>query len=69
MPTLLNATGVGATAIRVRWTRPDDDGGRPISMYRVMVDGLPALTSDMLSSDTTMLLIRGNGLMQNTTYT
>ena len=39
---IFSATGVQATSLTVKWTAPADDGGSPITAYRVVIlkDGI-----------------------------
>ena len=34
---IFSATGVQATSLTVKWTAPADDGGSPITAYRVVI--------------------------------
>ena len=71
MPTNLVVEGVGATALRVMFQAPLDDGGRPVTQYRVLVTGT---TIDMTilvtaNTETYSILLRDQGLTENTTFT
>ena len=67
MPTELMVEGVGAEVLRVMWMPPTDDGGRPLSSYRVSIDDVNY--SVVVGSETILVLLRNIGLVENTTYT
>ena len=60
--------GVGAEVLRVTWSKPTDDGGRPLSAYRVSVEGAGVSDRTEVDSDMREVLLRGIGLVENTTY-
>ena len=56
-----------ATALNVTWEPPADDGGRPVTHYRITLDETSftmVVASNMLS-----LLIRHESLIENRSYT
>jgi hypothetical protein len=67
MPLNPIVSGVGATALLVNWTAPADNGGRPLSNYRVAIDSI-GFSETIAVPGMTLLLIRDNGLTENTTY-
>ena len=73
MPQNVIVEGAGATVLRVRWTAPADNGGRPVTKYRVIVlltDPLFNMELDGRDSNAPfMLLVLDAGLTENTTYT
>ena len=71
MPTNLMVEGVGATALRVMFQAPTDNGGRPVSQYRVLVAGtnIEITIPVTANTETYSILLRDEGLTQNTTFT
>ena len=75
VPQNVVAEGAGATVLRVRWTDPADNGGRPVTRYRVIVLTDPPFSMEVAvgngrdSNVPFMLLVLDAGLTENTTYT
>ena len=60
---------IEATSITVRWTKPADDGGSPITAYRVLIlRGNTEIENRNITDFTTMQLDIG-GLTRSTNYT
>ena len=60
---------IEATSITVRWTKPADDGGSPITAYRVLIlRGNTEIENSNITDFTTMQLDIG-GLTRSTNYT
>ena len=67
-PQNLMISGVGAGALLASWTAPADNGGRPLSSYRIIIDSI-GFSQMIPVPGMTSLLIRDSQLVENTTYT
>ena len=60
---------IEATSITVNWTKPADDGGSPITAYRVIIlRGNTEIENRNITDLTAMQLVTG-GLTKSTNYT
>ena len=66
-PQNLVISGVGAGALFANWTAPADNGGGPLSNYRVIIDSI-GFSQTIPVPGMTSLLIRDSQLVENTTY-
>jgi len=60
---------IQATSLKVNWTTPTDDGGSPITAYRVVLRNSSAEIKNENSTDLGITSLSLGGLERNSTYT
>ena len=69
MPREVTVEGITAEALYITWVEPIDNGGRPVTIYTIVVDS----TMMIVLAPTTNILLKNEDdekfLMENTTYT
>jgi len=60
---------IQANSLKVKWTAPIDDGGSPITAYRVVIRNSSAKIKNENSTDLGITSLSVGGLERNTTYT
>lgn len=70
-PLNLRVEGLGAAMLYVTWQAPVDNGGRPITGYRITLiefNNLTSFTIIDVGNETYNFIIQDVGLTENTTY-
>ena len=68
-PAIESPLDIQATSLTLKWTAPVDDGGSPITAYRVAILKGSTGIKNVNITDPTIIHLSVGGLERNTTYT